>query len=134
MSAMQGQGDRETVRDIDAARQLFETGISEPDPNSKRPKIGSVTAKKKDTHEVAGSLSFGVSEDADENLVVRTTQFDTNESFRQQHVALLLAYDLREHYGVEALHSSGYPPTPGGSKVIASLQRRGIMWPQERNG
>ncbi|MBF4770277.1 hypothetical protein ISU10_21080 [Nocardioides agariphilus] len=134
MSAAHSGDDRETLQDIEAARRVFETHISEPDPNSKRPKIGSVTATKKGTRETAGDLSFGVSVDAEENIVVRTTQFTTHEPFKRQHVALLLASDLREHYEVEVLHPSGMEPTPEGSKVIASLQRRGIMASDEGKG
>ncbi|MFH7324845.1 hypothetical protein [Aeromicrobium sp. JJY06] len=130
MSAAHNGDNGKTLQDIEAARQVFATHIYEPDPNAKRPasrKIGSLTADKKDTEEIAGSLTFGVSEDADDNIVVRTTQFTTRDPFKRQHVALLLAYELREHYGVEVLHPSGMTLTPEGSRVIASLQRRGIM-------
>lgn len=130
MSSAHSGDDGETRQDIEAARQVFETQIYEPDPNAKRPasrKVGSLTAINRDTQEIAGSLTFGVSEDAEDNIVVRTTQFTTHEPFKRQHVALLLAYELREHYGVEVLHPSGMEPTPEGSRVIASLQRRGLM-------
>ncbi len=126
--------DAETARDIEQARQDFETRVIEPDPKNRRKtqrKVGTVTARKKGSDVVAGSLSFGVTEDQDGNLVVRTTMFATEADFEGQHVALLLAYDLREHYGVDALHSTSMERTEGGAGVLASLRRRGIMAPAE---
>ena len=101
--------DDETVRDIEKARQDFDTEVTEPDPNAARHsqrKVGSVAATKKGTSIRAGSLTFGVEEDEHHNQLVRTTQFTTEPDFEGQHVALLLAYDLRDHYGVD--HST--PP------------------------
>lgn len=131
-----GMDDTDTARDIEQARQDFETRVTEPDPNNARRaqrKVGSVTAWKKGTHVVAGSLSFGVTEDEQGDLIVRTTQFSTQPEFEGKHVALLLAYDLRDHYGVNALRSTSMEPTDGGAGVIASLRRRGIMSPAESN-
>lgn len=90
-----GMGDTDTARDIEQASQDFETRVTEPDPNNARRtqrKVGSVTAWKKGTHIVAGGLSFGVTEDENGNLNVRTTQFSTQPGFEGKHVALLLAY------------------------------------------
>lgn len=122
--------DEQTLRDIGIAREKFDVKINEPDPNAPRPnqrKVGIVTAIDKVTGVHAGSLTYGVSEDAQDNLIVRTTQFDTEDDFKGQHVALLLAYSLWEHYPVEVLQSTDMEPTQGGSGVIASLRRRGIM-------
>lgn len=83
---------------------------------------------------LAGSLSFGVTEDEHGDLLVRTTQFSTQPDSEGKHVALLLAYDLREHYGVDALRSTSMERTPGGAGVIASLCRRSIMVPAETKG
>jgi hypothetical protein len=119
-----------TDRDIARALQRFDTAVSEPNPNAKRAsqrKVGYVTARQKETGAVAGTLSFGVSTDASDRQVVRTTDFSTDPNFEGQHVALLLAYVLREHYGVDALRSTSMEPTVGGSGVLASLRRRGIM-------
>lgn len=132
-----GMDDPETVRDIEKARQTFGTTVTEPDPNAARRmqrKVGTVTARKRDSKVVAGSLSFGVEDDGEGSIVVRTTQFTTEPDFEGQHVALLLAYDLREHYGVDALRSSPMKPTEGGAGVLASLRRRGIMTPLETEG
>ncbi len=127
-----GMHDDETTRDIKNARQDFDTEITEPDPNAARRsgrKVGSVTATKKGTGVKAGDLTFGVEDDEQGNRLVRTTQFKTETDCEGQHVALLLAYDLREHYRVDVLHSSPMEPTVGGSGVIASLRRRGLMAP-----
>lgn len=121
----------ETMREVQNARQKFDTGVTEPNPNAapNRRRLGSVTATKKGTDVRAGSMTFGVEEDEHGNQRVRTTQFSTEPDCQGQNVALLLAYELREHYGVAVLHSSPMEPTDGGLGVITSLRRRGIMAP-----
>ena len=117
-------------REIENAGRNFDAEIHEPDPSaarSTRRKRGSATARKKGTDLLACSLSFAAEEDEDKDGVVQTTQFTTEPDFEGQHVALLLAYDLGEHYEVGAFHSSPTEPTDGGLGLIASLRRRDLM-------
>jgi hypothetical protein len=72
----------------------------------------------------AGRLSYG--EELD-NRVVRTTQFDTHEGFRRHGCATELVRALRGEYPGFRVLTSGYPPTPEGALLLASLEAKGLV-------
>lgn len=116
------------LADIDKARQRFETRVMEPNPQvprRSRRNLGWVEAFQRGAERRVGSLSFAVDDEV--ALPVQTIEFATEPGYRRQGIALLLAYDLREHYGVAMLRSSPMKPTEDGAILLRSLRRRGIM-------